>query len=523
MRRSIPPLLSLGLSALLPTLGGCDIDDTDDIDDFDTADSQLRTWTPLPPIPPGLCQEAEYSRPPTNGECEAEVVLQSTTFVTGQGISEGRGEISAVIHSREPPSNVHQAAWLLEEKYVVGETKGHDEAFAQYTIPSGQNIDIQVCAEFTEHDGGGPNGQDDEAKACRMINIACDPVDGIVTSPPVVLGPADFCGPNTCLGSAAATVQVMRADADGDGIPNIEDYTPEPCDEVNKGQLGVGLLLYYHYDDDSFTSLWQSVGTHLSEHYASYDYVVLLMDSTSSNSLATSTPAFTGADLVLPPTRDGLIEGMQELTSRGLAFDVFVHAHGYDRALDPDDAKFEVLEDEMIHGEWLVDATDPDNIGTARGGVPIVAFWGTTCWSDRQIDAWEEVGAMTASGAYHIQFHPNAWDNFWDNWVAGVPYRTSVDTSVTFGVRSAVNALMLAQSAWVPFATWPFQSCDGPLGLSYCADDFFNDDIGFDAAYDLSDVYDHNLSGRDNMDITSTRTFTGLEMTTFGGGAHVWP
>ena len=384
-------------------------------------------------------------------------------------------------------------------------------------MPTGATLPVQVCADFREHDFGGVNGNDDLGSACAIVTLECDPVNG-QPSFTRELGPATLCGPNQCNGSAAATIKVMRADADMDGVENDDDFTPEPCDEFEKGTNGNALLQYFHYDDDDFTTLAQSLGADLSRPYPAYDYKVLLIDSATSNPGGANSKAIREADLVFPPTRAGHLDAMQVLTAEGYRFDANVYAHGYKS--NANDAKFETLSGGMIKGDWLVSATEPDKIGTARGGVPLMAWWSTTCIAARQIDAWMEIGGLVASGAEDVQFYPNAYHNYVDNWLTLQSYDDAVENSVTSGVVTASEALVVAQGATAPW----FCVAPTALGLNVCAEDFFNDDVGAnDAAYNIWEVYDHSVSGADNMAISSERDFVGDINLRFGAALSDWP
>lgn len=470
------------------------------------------------PQPDPNCAEP-VSRPPTNGWCETEVSLFRSRFVTGQGISEGRGEISfvATATSAGLPATVASSP---EQVYSVGERKGHNLKLGTYKVRSGFTRDVTVCVDFTEHDGGGLNGQDDTGTGCETLTLSCNPSIGQPTAR-ATIGPVTLCGDNQCLGSTSARIQAIRTDADFDGIPNEFDFTPEPCDEANKGTKGIGLLIYYHYDDSPFVTLAQALGTNLAVHYDKYDFVALVADNATSNANNALGFAFRDANVVYEPSQDGLMSAMRELTSRGLRFDVFYHAHGYENELT--DSKLEVLTGDKISGDWLIDATHPNKVGTAAGGIPIVATWGTACWGSRMMDAWDAIGALVGSGAYHINFLPMSWGNFWDNWVAGQRYGTAVNDSATSLVVTTAHGLVLTQGTAAPYFCLTAHGND-VLGNNACAENFFNDGLGLDLAqYDLEDIYDTSQTGAQNMATASARTFVGARATVFGGGAAVWP
>lgn len=524
MRKSLLPLLVL-FTACDPAADELELDLQADSD----AEVELRdgsgddVWHPRP-LNPEFClnpeQPISYPPDPT-GHCDIELRIKNTEFASGQGISEGKGEISTrFTATTNAPASVNTgrvpgSGYLV---YTVGESKYHGKVLANYTVPTGGNLPVEVCADFREHDFGGGNGNDDIGSACTVVNLECDPVNG-QPSFTKNLGPATLCGPNQCNGSAAAKIKVMRADADMDGVENDDDFTPEPCDEHNKGTNGNGLLQYFHYDDDDFTTLAQSLGAELSRPYPAYDYKVLLIDSATSNPGGANNKAIREADLTFPPTRAGLMDAMRVLTAEGYRFDALVHAHGY-KTDWPDDAKFETLSGGMINGDWLVAATEPNEIGTARGGVPLMAWWSTTCIAARQLDAWITIGGLVASGAEDVQFYPNAFHNYVDNWLSLQSYGDAVDNSVTTGVVSASEGLIGLQGATAPWV------CIAPtaVGIGDCTDDFFNDGVGpNDAAYNIWEVYDDSLSGADNMAISSERDFYGDINLRFGAAVSSWP
>src|SRR5690606_28506044 len=110
-----------------------ELDDPSLADDQSFADDQeqqdqlrAKIWTPHP-IDPQLCEnpEGEPSRPPdSSGQCEIDMFLIQTKFVSGQGVSEGRGELSAVV-TATAPNGSQAVASVPESSYNVGQTQGH--------------------------------------------------------------------------------------------------------------------------------------------------------------------------------------------------------------------------------------------------------------------------------------------------------------------------------------------------------------------------------------------------------------
>jgi len=526
-------MTGLALTVMMATGSGCT-----DAGDHEALGSSTHAalWSPRP-IDPALCnnEEPPPSRPPDPATmaCDIEVRIKSATFETGQGATEGRGEIRGIFTAEPvaaPPGSALTTAVMPEQDFNVGQDVGLDLALGEYRVPAGTTLDVRVCASFVENDYGGFNGEDDFSKPCTIVRLACGPVVGQRTTPRA-LGPALFCQDDGayCNGSMSAAIELIRKDADGDNIPNETDVTPDVCDEELKGTNGIGLVLYFHYDDGGPATLGQSLWTNLTSIYGAYDYVVLVADNHTSNPNNTSQAAWTDADRVFPPTRDGLRDAIQHMTAEGYRFDVFIHSHGYPDGTD--DSEFEVLSGDRVTGQWLVDTTAPEVAGTARGGIPIVAVWGTNCYAVDQNDAWDEVGAIAGSGGFKVQFYPNAWGNFGDAWIAGQDYQTAVDDSVTATVIQDAEDLIYAMGSVAP---WWCAYGLSVLGRGLCAEDFFTDtdrdtdgphgpdkDTD-DAAYDIVEIYDNTLSGAQNMSISSARTFVGDTTVTFGGPGHTW-
>ncbi|HTE54449.1 MAG TPA: hypothetical protein VK698_26530 [Kofleriaceae bacterium] len=526
--------LVLGLA--LVALTGCSSTEAEaELDSLAAGPPQPPSWNPHP-IDPRLChnQEGPPSKPPEpGGYCDIEVSLTEATF-SGQGISEGKGDIRGLFYANPtdvPAGSEETVAVSPGQDYSAGQSENLGLDMGTYRVAIGDMRQVEICASFAEDDHGGANGGDDFSQPCTTITLSCDAQTG-QPSFEDQLGPEDFCeADGSCNGSMEATISVKATDADMDEIPNEKDFTPEPCDEELKGTGGIAALIYFHYDDNGLITLGQSIWTNLSQVYGAYDYVVLVADNASSNPLDTSGAAWGNADRVFPPTRAGLLDAMQHLTSLHYRFDTFIHAHGYKRTAD--DSQFEAMKGPdyvpnspyYISGQWLAFATGEDDIGTALGGIPIVAWWSTTCIAERQIDTWRDLGAVTTSGAKDVQFRPNAWGNFADNWIGGQTYQTAVDDSETPLVIAEAETLINIEGSLPP---WLCTDANSVLGLNACADDFFNDDDGMsgtadDAAYNIYEVYDHSLSGSENMAISSERTFLGDTQITFGAPTHTWP
>ncbi|MBL9026484.1 MAG: hypothetical protein JNL21_30080, partial [Myxococcales bacterium] len=414
----------LSLIPLLAILAGCTANDDGPSVDADTTErtaeaSAASTWNPHGPYTKQqleqLCNDPEWtpSTPPQGGVCSIEVRLTKSTLVNGQGPTEGRAEASfSASADPQDPALPTTSDNVPTQDYNPGQSNGQNVDLGTYEVAVGTLELVEVCVDFVEHDNGGTNGVDDLATACTTLALRCSAADTNGDGMPdgaaattTTLGPVQLCGDNQCNGSVSAVVETMAADADMDDVPNDEDFTPDLCDEVEKGDGGIGLIVYYHFGDNWLTSLFQGIGTSIAATYSEYDYVILVSDQDASNPMNINASMFREADLVLPPTREGLMDAMREMTSKGYRFDMNVFSHGHGSGTY--DADFETVSGDSITGDWLVGSTTPDQIGTAFGGIPLIAWWSVTCIAARQIDAWITIGGITASGAPSVQFFSN--------------------------------------------------------------------------------------------------------------------
>lgn len=459
--------------------------------------------------------------------------------MTGQGAFEGDGEISfhVVADPLTDPTLPAVVEFVGTQDYGVEEVKGHTIGLGTYEVAAGTVEEVRVCVNFREHDNGGLNGGDDTGAACTVIPLVCSAADANGD------GRADgsrrrddwvasnqLCGDNQCNGSVAAMFETMAEDADNDNVVNAKDVTPDVCDEELKGTEGIGALVYYQFGDSGMTSLFQAIGVNLAQIYPHYDYVVLVADQQASNPMHVKAAAFSGANKVFPPTREGLLDGVQELTSRGLRFDTFVFSHGTEAGV-ANDSSFETITGDPITGDFLLASLgDSFESGTEVGGIPIVAWWSTTCFAARQVDVWMAIGALTTSGSIDTYFYPNSWGLFFSDWVGGDQYKIAVDTSTPWSVVTAAEMLMDSQSQMPPFlcqyddpsTPQPGDPSGLATGLNGCAVAFFT---GNDSLHPILD-YEQDLSGAENMARSSVRVFLGDGTITFGAPLRqgsAWP
>lgn len=562
-----------GVVALVSTWVACV-----DAEEPATPDTTAAFSTPAP-----LQCNPQEPPPPlyVGGSCTFEIRLDQIENLSGQGASEGSMEVSVEAEADGnadvpwPASPIPLPPGLvMTNEFVPGQSTatGKGNVLATVTVASGQQVVVPMCATITEHDNGGTNGGDDTGTACTNVTLTAAQRPGgkvlCQSSPSAPRADTNLCGDNQCNGSFRAHFEVMVTDADGDHVENEDDFTPDLCDEENKGQLGRASLVYFHMGDGPMTTFYQSMGTDLSKALTGYDYTVLIIDPTYAGPFLVNAAALAGVDLVLEPYEANLYLGMQEITQRGYDMDVWLFSHGNqlhdangvpytkfasldtdectgvpdgelcgngvdddeDLVIDEaaceaipagelcwtgDDEDGDGIEDEN-DGIWQFEITqrlDPALIGT--DSVPIRMLYSIACFHQGMNDAWTSVGAKVVSGTLKINFFPVFFGGFADAWNTARTYDAAVVQSDNVLDRGLVYTFM--ESAGLTFncddigdGVW--EEALSVLGLNLCARDFFVDDDGQGsdkAEYDLGADYDAALSGASNMDAQSLRVRLG--------------
>lgn len=521
-------------------------------------DSAL-TCTPAPEIDPALCNPEQPAPvpPAVDGECEIEVSADWVAFTEGQGFTETRAEASVLFEITEPDgsSSARRTPLVGAWKLTVGKERTVNKHLATYVVDENDTLDLELCATFTEHDSEliDINGLDDIGTDCRSVTLTCPQpeMDRMLE--------ADLCRGGDCNdlnGAMAASVKIRRADADGDCVENIDDYTPDPCDELNKGQLCHASMVYFWYGDGWINDLAQNLGTNLSKAMTGYDRTVLMIDDNQIGPFNLDPAATDLADVVMAPTEANFFATLQDLTSRGCDITTWIHAHG-----DPVWVA-SITGDVSVGGGWIsaqlddesmLDPTQTPNITTGEltadtepaasgtSSVPVRMTYSTACFYELWNQPWLDAGAFVTSGAIDIDFAPNFYSNFADLWNAGADYGTSVAGEFNVLDEALAFAFVLTQGEPPPWLCW----VNTVLGRNACARNFFTDtdaepfvdpntgvfDDGPDPAkypiggpmWDLAGVtYDPTASGAQNMRASSVKAVDGDPFVT-RFAPLVWP
>lgn len=521
-----------------------------------TAQVEQHVCTPRPPINPALCDPEEpVAPPPVNHKCMIELRVTKVGFWTGQGWFEDRAEANASFVA----TNLDNGSQISGSYPGPGQTiKMEVDSEHNVSVPLGSyevrendpdGVPVQVCATFTEQDGG--LNKDDVGSDCETIRLQCPQAAAGVDLR------ANLCKGGDCSklkGAMSATIDVSAADADGDCIPNEQDWTPQPCDEAFKGQLCRGSLVYFHYGDGFINDVVQNVGTDLVPALTGYDHTVLLIDDTQIGPYKLNAAALDAAEVVMLPTEQNFFAAMRDLTTQGCDIDVWIFSHGWpDWDVQPDNSVIvgggeisAYADDDLgtdepdITTDELLAATDPAVSGTPS--VPVRMTYATACNYKEWNAAWLQVGAKVTSGATDINFTPNFYDNFVASWNANATYGTALATERTI----AKEDLAFGYIKTVPGAKW---GCIGAgntvVDMNPCAFDFFTDidqqpivdaagkfldgpdqakyAIGGPLADKAGITYDATATGATNMRRSSVKILAGTGTIRKGTLGLTWP
>jgi hypothetical protein len=495
---------------------------------------------PRKPRTQAECEEPQPPPVPPDGKCNIEIMAEWVEYLGGQGFLEGDAEGSvsytltdaktgSVTTTRLPSSGTYDL--VKDERYLLNRKLG------TYTVKKGQFDQVEVCASFVEHDSG-LNGKNDTGRDCQTLTLSCpEPSNSELLYAQLCQG--GDC--NTLVGAMDSSVKVLAADADGDCVDNENDYTPEPCDEIQKGQLCRASLVYFYYGDGPMTNLVQNLGTDLSKAMTGYDRVFLLIDHDEIGPFNLNPAALAVADVVMPPTEQNFFAALQELTSEGCDMDVWAFSHGEpeweaeaDLSVISVGGSIKALADDDhdkdppdITSSELLDDTAPENSGTPS--VPVRMTYGTPCFYQAWNEAWSIVGAKVTSGAIDVNFVPNFYESFADGWNAGRNYGAALAGEYSAASEELAFGYVELEGAGPPWLC--LGTGNTVLDTNACALNFFTDtdlmaevdstshfvDGADEAKYGLGGplwdtvgiVYDPTVSGANNMAAASAKAVRG--------------
>ena len=130
--------------------------------------------------------------------------------------------------------------------------------------------------------------------------------------------------------------------------------------------------------------------------------------------------------------------------------------------------------------------------------------WSTTCYGRTLGNEWTEIGAKTVAGARFVNFYPNSYGRFIDDWNKGnVSFSTAIADADTSLVRTAAQTYILGDATATRSEWGGCPLLQTVLGSNDCARDYFVTEW-IDA-----DEWMNGKSGKENMNNSSAMVVSG--------------
>jgi len=176
------------------------------------------------------------------------------------------------------------------------------------------------------------------------------------------------------------------------------------------------------------------------------------------------------ADVKDVPTKAKLTNSLRDLANQGYYIDVWIIGHGQDGKFIISDGSYDAPHDSMTANE-IKDL--PRATGFTK--LPIRMVWSTLCYGSTLNDAWKAAGAKVVGGSRFVNFYPNQFGRFAEEWNKGhVSYSEAIEKADTAQSRTVVQTYLAEIHAPSKNDKWgkcPFGSTI--LGDKKCAREYF--------------------------------------------------
>lgn len=226
---------------------------------------------------------------------------------------------------------------------------------------------------------------------------------------------------------------------------------------------------------DGFTDLVQNAGNDYAKCFQGYDRSILLKKRWNG----INQPSVH----ITSNLKNEFFNQIKLLEQQGYVIDIFIFAHGYSSGTISTD----------------FGNISRSDITTQLGGkcYPIRLVYQMNCYGSKIASAFSGVGAKTVVGSNLVNFYPNQFNKFIDNWNSNQTVSAALTNANTNSSRTAGQSYIVAHSN----TKFNFRKCmpgSSVLGNRPCAEDYFDKNWGLDGA-----DYNANMSGKDNMNNSS--------------------
>lgn len=263
-----------------------------------------------------------------------------------------------------------------------------------------------------------------------------------------------------------------------------------------KADKGAASIIYFYYGDSIYNTLGQET-LKLKKAMDGYKFTVLLKHEALPSWADLSEKDEKLADIKDLPTRSNLFKYLVQLGQEGHYIDLYICSHGWKN-------KFKASNgtngsEDYVTADDIVNGLSPAMTGLTQ--VPIRALWGTNCYGQTLGETWRSVGAKTTAGARYVNFYPNSFGPFIDDWNSGnISFDHAVGNSQTDAVRTVVQTFLSTVDAPEQKLLNKWDGC--PFGKFVLGDDPCARDY-FVSRWLADDEWQRGQNGKENMNYSS--------------------
>jgi hypothetical protein len=271
--------------------------------------------------------------------------------------------------------------------------------------------------------------------------------------------------------------------------------TTPPTLKVPQAKTAASLIFFY-YGDSKYNTLGQET-LKLKKAMEGYEFIVLLKDEALPSWADLSEKDEKIANVKGIPTKANLFKYIIQLAEDGYYLDLFIFSHGWTGKFKA--SKGSHGSEDFVTSEDIKNELHPDKTGFTS--MPIRIVWGTNCYGQTLGETWRSVGAKATAGARYVNFYPNAFGNFIEEWNKDdVSFNSAVGESDTDTVRTVVQTFISVVDAPAKKKAGEWGGCPFGkfvLGDDPCAKNYFT------SVWLAKDEWQAGMSGKENMNYSS--------------------
>jgi hypothetical protein len=263
-----------------------------------------------------------------------------------------------------------------------------------------------------------------------------------------------------------------------------------------RADKGPASLVFFYFGDSKYETMGQET-MKLRKAMEGYEYSVLLKHDDLPGWADLSEADERLANVKAIPTKANLFKQIIDLADKGHFIDIYLFTHGNTET-------FKASAGKPGSSDWVTKADLLRELGEAGSGyarLPIRTVWGVNCYGASLGSTWRDLGAKVTAGARYVNFYPNSYGRFIDDWNKGdVSFEDAVSGSDTDLVRTVAQTYIRFVDAPRTEKAGLWGGCgllNTVLGDSPCAREYF------DKRWLGDGEWRDGLSGKENMNIAS--------------------